>query len=182
MTITAIESIPIASAANQIADVARARLSLRTVRDLGTIEAGQISRCFGGGDQVINGQAVAGVWQTYLAHFRADGIATHPYLHWPGAGVPGGWYPLADHVAAMARYGRPLWFTEWGTGDQDLEPRLDSARFVRLGRGTLANLDAVVKVNVMPGGTHLAVLTNGQKLQISRIQSRRLRSRLLACS
>jgi len=61
---------------------------------------------------------------------------------------------------------------------KDLEPRLDSARFVRLGRGTLANLDAVVKVNVMPGGTHLAVLTNGQKLQISRIQSRRLRSRL----
>src|SRR5439155_19147122 len=59
-----------------------------------------------------------------MGDFRADGIATHPYLHWPGAGVPGGWYPLADHVAAMARYGRPLWFTEWGTGDQDLEPRL----------------------------------------------------------
>ena len=54
---------------------------------------------------------------------------------------------------------------------KDLEPRLDSARFVRLGRGTLANLDAVAKVNVMPGATHLAVLTNGQKLQISRIQS-----------
>jgi len=42
MTITAIESVPIAGAANQIADAARARLSLRTVRDLGTIEAGEI--------------------------------------------------------------------------------------------------------------------------------------------
>jgi len=42
MTITAIESVPITSAANQIADAARARLSLRTVRDLGTIEAGEI--------------------------------------------------------------------------------------------------------------------------------------------
>jgi two-component system LytT family response regulator len=61
---------------------------------------------------------------------------------------------------------------------KDLEARLDPARFVRLGRGTLANLDALVKVNVMPGGTHSAVLSNGQKLQISRIQSRRLRARL----
>ena len=61
---------------------------------------------------------------------------------------------------------------------KDLEARLDPARFVRLGRGTLANLDALVKVNVMPGGTHVAVLSNGQKLQISRIQSRRLRARL----
>lgn len=61
---------------------------------------------------------------------------------------------------------------------KDLERRLDPARFVRLGRGTLANLDALVKVNVMPGGTHVAILANGQKLQISRIQSRRLRGRL----
>jgi two-component system LytT family response regulator len=61
---------------------------------------------------------------------------------------------------------------------KDLEARLDPARFVRLGRGTLANLDALVKVNVMPGGTHVAVLSNGQKLQISRIQSRRLRNQL----
>jgi two-component system, LytTR family, response regulator len=61
---------------------------------------------------------------------------------------------------------------------KDLEARLDPARFVRLGRGALANLDAIVKVNAMPGGTHIAVMNNGQKLQISRIQSRRLRARL----
>ena len=42
LTITAIEAIPIAQAANQIADAARARLSLRTVRDLGTREAGEL--------------------------------------------------------------------------------------------------------------------------------------------
>ncbi|HEV7240053.1 MAG TPA: M20/M25/M40 family metallo-hydrolase [Thermoanaerobaculia bacterium] len=42
LTITAIEAIPIAQAANQIADAARARLSLRTVRDVGTREAGEI--------------------------------------------------------------------------------------------------------------------------------------------
>lgn len=61
---------------------------------------------------------------------------------------------------------------------KDLEARLDPSRFLRIGRGTLANVDALVKVNVMPGGTHVAVLNNGQKLQISRIQSRRLRPRL----
>jgi two-component system, LytTR family, response regulator len=61
---------------------------------------------------------------------------------------------------------------------KDLEARLDPSHFVRLGRGTLANLDAMVKVNAMPGGTHVAAMNNGQKLQISRIQSRRLRARL----
>jgi DNA-binding LytR/AlgR family response regulator len=61
---------------------------------------------------------------------------------------------------------------------KDLELRLDGARFVRLGRGTLVNLDAIAKVNVMPGGTHVALLSNGQKLPISRIQSRVLRERL----
>jgi two-component system, LytTR family, response regulator len=62
---------------------------------------------------------------------------------------------------------------------KDLEVRLDPARFIRLGRGTLANLDTIAKVNVMPGGTHVALLSNGQKLQVSRLQSRILRERFL---
>jgi two-component system LytT family response regulator len=62
---------------------------------------------------------------------------------------------------------------------KDLEARLDPTRFIRLGRGTLANIDLIVKVNVMPGGTHVALLTNGQKLQVSRLQSRIIRERLL---
>jgi two-component system LytT family response regulator len=62
---------------------------------------------------------------------------------------------------------------------KDLELRLDPARFVRLGRGILANADLIVKVNVMPGGTHVALLTNGQKLRVSRLQSRVLRERFL---
>lgn len=61
---------------------------------------------------------------------------------------------------------------------KDLEARLDPARFVRLGRGTIANVDAIVKVNAMPGGTHVAVMRNGQQLHISRIESRKLRTRL----
>jgi two-component system LytT family response regulator len=60
---------------------------------------------------------------------------------------------------------------------KDLESRLDSSRFIRLGRGTLANIDEIVKVHVMPGGTHVAQLANGEQLQISRLQSRVLRER-----
>jgi DNA-binding LytR/AlgR family response regulator len=60
-----------------------------------------------------------------------------------------------------------------------LEQRLDPARFIRLGRGTLANADLITKVGAMPGGTHEATLSNGQKLQVSRIHSRILRQRFL---
>jgi two-component system LytT family response regulator len=62
---------------------------------------------------------------------------------------------------------------------KDLESRLDPTKFIRLGRGTLANVDLIARVNVMPGGTHIAVLTNGQRLPVSRLQSRILRERFL---
>jgi two-component system LytT family response regulator len=63
---------------------------------------------------------------------------------------------------------------------KDLESRLDPARFVRLGRGTLANVDLITKVQVTPGGrTHVALLTNGDHLPISRLQWRTLKERLL---
>jgi two-component system LytT family response regulator len=62
---------------------------------------------------------------------------------------------------------------------KDLEHRLDPSRFIRLSRGTLANADFIVKVGLMPGGTHEATLSNGQKLQVSRIQSRMLKQRFL---
>jgi two-component system, LytTR family, response regulator len=62
---------------------------------------------------------------------------------------------------------------------KDLEQRLDPNRFIRLGRGILANVDFITKVSVLPGGTHVASLTNGQSLQVSRLQSRILRQRFL---
>ena len=62
---------------------------------------------------------------------------------------------------------------------KDLEARLDPAHFIRLGRGTLANVALITKVTAMPGGTHLVLLSNGVKLQVSRLQSRVLRERLL---
>lgn len=60
-----------------------------------------------------------------------------------------------------------------------LEERLDPRRFLRLARGTIAALDAITKISPMPGGTYLATLSNGQELQVSRIQSRVLRDTLL---
>ena len=57
--------------------------------------------------------------------------------------------------------------------------RLDPTRFVRLGRGTLAAVDMIVKVHIMPGGGYLVSMSNGQELQISRIQSRVVRERFL---
>jgi two-component system LytT family response regulator len=62
---------------------------------------------------------------------------------------------------------------------KDLEVRLDPAKFVRLGRGTLAAIDMIVKVHLMSGGGYLVSLANGEELQVSRIQSRVVRERLL---
>ena len=52
---------------------------------------------------------------------------------------------------------------------KDLEARLDPARFVRLGRGAIANLEMLRRVSAMPGGTYIATLSNGQHLGISRL-------------
>jgi two-component system LytT family response regulator len=60
-----------------------------------------------------------------------------------------------------------------------LEARLDPRRFVRLGRGTLANVNLIARINPMPGGTYVARLSNGQEFAVSRIQSRVLRETLL---
>lgn len=62
---------------------------------------------------------------------------------------------------------------------KDLEARLDSESFIRLGRGTIVNIAAVTKVIPMPGGVFRVLLVNGQELQSSRFHSRVLRDRLL---
>jgi len=62
---------------------------------------------------------------------------------------------------------------------KDIEARLNPARFVRLSRGTLAAVRAVVKFSPMPGGTYVATLSNGQQLSVSRSQGRALRDQLM---
>lgn len=40
-------------------------------------------------------------------------------------------------------------------------------------------MDLITKVHLMPGGGYIVRLANGQELQVSRVQSRALRDRLL---
>ena len=78
------------------------------------------------GTQVLVGGLASGQ-TSYLdgmGDFRADVIATHPYLHWPDSNVPSGWYSMSDHLAAYGAYWKPIWFTEWGTSDQSLQVQL----------------------------------------------------------
>jgi two-component system LytT family response regulator len=60
-----------------------------------------------------------------------------------------------------------------------LEARLDPRRFIRLNRGTLANVDLIAHVSPMPGGTYVAVMADGEELAVSRLQSKTLRDTLL---
>ena len=62
---------------------------------------------------------------------------------------------------------------------KDLELRLPPGRFVRLGRGTLVHVDRIATISPMPGGTYVVTLTDGTPFNVSRLQSRVLRDRLL---
>jgi len=59
----------------------------------------------------------------------------------------------------------------------DLEKRLDPARFFRISRHALVNLNAVTEVLPLPGGSGEVALKNGQRLEVSR---RRFRDLLAA--
>jgi two-component system, LytTR family, response regulator len=62
---------------------------------------------------------------------------------------------------------------------RDLEAKMDSKKFVRLGRGTLVNVDMIRRIVPLPGGTYTVVLKNSQEFKVSRIQSRIIREQLL---
>lgn len=62
---------------------------------------------------------------------------------------------------------------------KDLEAKLNPEKFVRLSRGSLANLEMIEKISPMPGGTYTVTLKNEQQLPVSRLQSRILREQLL---
>ncbi len=62
---------------------------------------------------------------------------------------------------------------------KDLEAKLDPAKFVRLARGSLANVNCITRVSPLPGGAYVVTLSNNQQLNVSRLQARILRDRLL---
>jgi two-component system LytT family response regulator len=56
----------------------------------------------------------------------------------------------------------------------DLERRLDPARFFRISRAALINLNAVIEVIPLPGGSAEVLLKNGQRLEVARRRFRDL--------
>jgi two-component system LytT family response regulator len=91
-----------------------------------------------------------------------------------------------DHIAAVVAEGELLHITTIANERhtitfrlKDLEARLDPARFVRLSRGALVNVDMIQRVSPMPGGTFLVTLKNNIRLPVSRLRARVLREQLL---
>jgi two-component system LytT family response regulator len=56
----------------------------------------------------------------------------------------------------------------------DLEERLDPARFFRVSRAALVSLSAIAEVHPMPGGSGEVRLKNGERLEVSRRRYRAL--------
>jgi two-component system, LytTR family, response regulator len=56
----------------------------------------------------------------------------------------------------------------------ELEQRLDPDRFFRVSRAALINLNAVVEVHPMPGGSGEVLLKHGHRLEVSRRRFREL--------
>jgi two-component system LytT family response regulator len=62
---------------------------------------------------------------------------------------------------------------------KDLEARLPKGQFIRLSRGALASIARITSVSPMPGGTYSVLMSNGQRVDVSRIRSRVIRNQLL---
>jgi DNA-binding LytR/AlgR family response regulator len=61
----------------------------------------------------------------------------------------------------------------------DLEARLDPARFLRLSRSAIVDIDAIERVSHAPNHTYCVTLRNLQVIGVSRARARVLRERLL---
>lgn len=62
---------------------------------------------------------------------------------------------------------------------KDLEARLDPAKFIRLSRGTLVNLEMISHVTPLNNGTYSVSLKNNQEFSVSRLQSKIFRRQFL---
>ncbi|HTD62382.1 MAG TPA: LytTR family transcriptional regulator DNA-binding domain-containing protein [Gemmatimonadaceae bacterium] len=58
---------------------------------------------------------------------------------------------------------------------KDLEARLDPRQFIRVSRSALVRVDAVRRASPLPNGSYMLVLTNNQRVQLSRARAQVLR-------
>jgi two-component system LytT family response regulator len=96
------------------------------------------------------------------------------------------WLVPVDEVAAVVADGELLHLTTTHNERhvltvrlKDVAARLDPTRFMRLSRGTLVQTALITRLIPMPGGAYVAVLRNGQEIQVSRARARLVRERLL---
>jgi two-component system LytT family response regulator len=64
----------------------------------------------------------------------------------------------------------------------DLEQRLDPARFVRIHRSVIVNLDRIKEMHPHFNGDYIVVLDDGRQLRLSRTRRENLEARLKAVS
>ncbi len=62
---------------------------------------------------------------------------------------------------------------------KDLEARLDPARFLRLSRSALINVEMIHRISPMPSGTYVVTLKNNLQFPVSRLRARALREGFL---
>lgn len=86
------------------------------------------------------------------------------------------WIESADYYARLhTARGSHLVRTSLAT----LEKRLDPRRFLRVHRGAIVNVDAVVAVEHLPKGAQLIVLTDGSRCRVSRSRKAAVDAKLL---
>ena len=64
----------------------------------------------------------------------------------------------------------------------DLEGQLDPAKFVRIRRSTIVNLDRIKEMHPHFNGDYIVVLEDGRQLRLSRTRREHLEARLKAVS
>jgi two-component system LytT family response regulator len=85
------------------------------------------------------------------------------------------WIEAADYCARIHARGKVHVIRETM---QRLEEKLDPARFFRVHRSGIVNLDRVREMQPTPQGDHVLVLTDGSRVRLSRARRAALEERL----
>jgi two-component system LytT family response regulator len=110
----------------------------------------------------------AGGWLTRIVVRKASGAVFVPIEEVD-------WIEAADYCARIHARGKVHVIRETM---QRLEERLDPARFFRVHRSGIVNLDRVREMQPTPQGDHVLVLTDGSRVRLSRARKAALEERL----
>ena len=111
---------------------------------------------------------VGGAWLTRIVVRKASGAVFVPIEDVD-------WIEAADYCARIHARGKVHVIRETM---QRLEEKLDPARFFRVHRSGIVNLDRVREMQPTPQGDHVLVLTDGSRVRLSRARKAALEERL----